>query len=493
MKRLTKLLFIFMLAFLCVQFGIQNANAHNHDTSSVTSDVYERIDDESFHFPMDIFNVNVMEGDGFLTFKYDDFSENLDRLILNNAMLHNSDEIMLTDSKTNQWGSVFNEEKVSLKDERSFSTYFSFIFSDIVGTWSPYTGGDGLVFTVQTFSNGAGSGGGSLGYSGIAPSIGIEFDTFPNNEHGDDGSNHHIAINKNGVTTSPLAIREIDKGSITNLHDDGKEHHAWIDYDGPNGVLEVRLSDNVTRPVAPLLRLELDSDDRLTNILDADLVYVGFTAATGGNYQKHRITSWYFTNKFAPIDIENNTYKQAPAGYDLDHKVLDDGTVELTITALDGDKADVPLTIASTNGAIVTPSETTTDSSGVATVILSSPNGSEITTTITVQDPGGVFPTEVITIPGRSAPPLPENIVANATRDQVTVKEVPVDTAVKVYNDNGDLLGAGQYTVENQGTVEIATSPYDLAAGEEIFVTFTEKDRIESVKVQSIALAESRS
>src|SRR5690606_15965659 len=61
----------------------------------------------------------------------------------------------------------------------------------------------------------------------------------------------------------------------------------------------------------------------------------------------------------------------------------------------------------------------------------------------------------------KSAPPLPENIVTNATRDRVTVQGVPVDAEVKVYNDNDVMIGSGSYTAADPGVVVISTLPYD--------------------------------
>src|SRR5262249_2203981 len=58
-------------------------------------------------------------------------------------------------------------------------------------------GGDGFVFVVQPVSSSIGSSGGGLGYAGITPSIGVEFDTYQNPQFSDPSSNH-VGIDVDG-------------------------------------------------------------------------------------------------------------------------------------------------------------------------------------------------------------------------------------------------------------------------------------------------------
>ena len=103
---------------------------------------------------------------------------------------------------------------------------------------------------MQTVNNTAGSLGGGLGYAGISPSLGIEFDTYHNS--GDDPNGNHVGINLNGntvsIATAPEAIR-FNNGSFWNV---------WVDYDGPSGQLEVRWSLGSPRPVNPMLSSVLE-------------------------------------------------------------------------------------------------------------------------------------------------------------------------------------------------------------------------------------------
>lgn len=74
-----------------------------------------------------------------------------------------------------QSGSAFLTSPFSLASNASFSSYFEFQFTN-----QGRGGADGIVFTVQTVSNTAGGGGGGIGYAGLAPSIGVEFDNWNN-------------------------------------------------------------------------------------------------------------------------------------------------------------------------------------------------------------------------------------------------------------------------------------------------------------------------
>lgn len=418
------------------------------------------------------------DSENYITFKYDEFYPSDDRLI-DNLDATISDIIRLTPAQTNKAGSVFNKERVSLQDDRSFSTYFTFELSAGGG----YSDGwaDGLVFTVQTQSNSAASIGGTLGYNGITPSVGVKFDTWRNGEHGDP-SNNHIAILKNGVIGSPLIVKAIDP-AVLNLK--GGTIHVWVDYDGPNGVIEVRLNKNsATRPEAAELSYTMAANERLTSILNSDRVYVGFTASTGGAYQNHDITSWYFTNKLDPIDIENVTYKQAPTAYTITPVTLEDGTVELTITPSGGDDdKQVALSIEGTDGAVIAPSAANTGEEGQAVAIAGSPDGDTLVTTITVTGPGGVASSREITIPGRTGAPIADNIAANATDGTIAVTGVPEGATVAVYDHEGNKLTSMAGVT---GGEVLLTGLGGLTATHSVAVTFEVAPKVESAQTSVV-------
>jgi hypothetical protein len=173
-----------------------------------------------------------------------------------------------------------------------FSAHFAFRISD------PINGGaDGLVFVLQSSPAGASAlanNGGGLGYAGMAPSLGIEFDTWDNGPAADAYSSNHVGININGsvasVTSAPVSSIE-----------DGVVRHVWVDYDGSQ--LEVRLSTAPVKPADAILTYSVD----LGAILGTGDAYVGFTSGTGWAGADHDILC-------APFEFEAGTPMSLQAG-----------------------------------------------------------------------------------------------------------------------------------------------------------------------------------
>jgi hypothetical protein len=193
--------------------------------------------------------------------------------------------LRLTAAVSLQQGGAFSTVAV---DARAFSTYFTFRLSDAGGGTSacdPGPGGDGLVFVVQrgaTIVPGSGAG---IGYSGIANSVGVEWDTWCNEILNDPDSNH-IGIDIDGNVDhgvgAPFAV------GVTPRFSDGNLWHAWIDYDGTT--LEVRTNQSGVRPEVPDLVRDID----IPAVLGQDVGFVGFTSGTGGAWANHDIVFWEY-------------------------------------------------------------------------------------------------------------------------------------------------------------------------------------------------------
>jgi hypothetical protein len=222
------------------------------------------------------------------------------------------DVLRVTPAIDGQSGSVFSTNKVSLASNASFSTYFQFRFTspDLNFCDSATTcGADGLVFVVQTQSNTAGGAGGGIGYDGIPNSIGIEFDSW-NNGGIDNSSSNHVGFNAGGSVAS-LNIIEITEADLNG----GDVWHSWVDYNGANNLLEVRLNRSGVRPAASFLSVVRNIADDLGE-LDA---FVGFTSGTGASHANHDVLTWILTDNYAPIDPpppipEPSTYALMIAG-----------------------------------------------------------------------------------------------------------------------------------------------------------------------------------
>lgn len=232
------------------------------------------------------------------TVTYSNFTaSNLGDFQLNEATASlnpNNNNVLRLTNNYGQAGSAFLKNPISLASDASFSTAFRF---EIHGSQSG--GADGLVFVVQTVSNTAGGGGGGIGYQGIANSLGIEFDTWNNGNGGNpetacDDDDNHVGINLNGSLCSDPRINVDSLGQM----DAGGFWYAWVDYDGFNQWLEVRVSRTDSRPADALLSKSVD----LLAVLGQTDAYVGFTSGTGGAMSVHDIVTWEFTGEFAPID-----------------------------------------------------------------------------------------------------------------------------------------------------------------------------------------------
>jgi len=201
------------------------------------------------------------------------------------------DRVLRLTNNLGQAGSAFLTNPFSLASDASFSSFFEFQFTD-----QQNTGADGIVFTVQTVANNAGGGGGGIGYQGLSPSIGVEFDNW-NNGAVDGFNGNHAGIdingNMNSVVRADVLPAQLDSGAIFN---------AWVDYNGVTDLLEVRLALNSTRPSAALMSHTVD----LVSLLGTTDAFIGFTSGTGAAGADHDIRRWVFDGQFNPITNPGN-------------------------------------------------------------------------------------------------------------------------------------------------------------------------------------------
>lgn len=219
---------------------------------------------------------------------YNDFSSTAG-LQLNGAAAKANDGtrdvLRLTPSDFNQSGSAFSTNAINLSNAYSFSTRFTFNIN------TPRNGGaDGIAFVIQPNSNDVGGLGGGIGYQGITNSLGIEFDTWFNGDFGDQNGNH-VGIDLGGSIVSVSSI------AAPFQLDGGTDLTAWVDYDGANKLLEVRLNNSAARPDAALLSYATD----LGSVIGNPAAFVGFTSGTGAATGNHDIVNWTFIDNYNPI------------------------------------------------------------------------------------------------------------------------------------------------------------------------------------------------
>ena len=185
------------------------------------------------------------------------------------------DRVRLTVSAISQVGALYTSEPQSVG--QGFDTTFQYAISPITG------GADGMAFVIQNDSATAlFSNGGQLGYHGMARSLVVEIDNYTNGNWADPAGQH---LSIHGLIGQPNSADELTASlgvvsvSVTGLHT------MRVRYDGTT--FEVYLDDLDN----PLMSVDLN----LSEYLEGDDAWVGFTGATGGLTQAHEVFSWSMT------------------------------------------------------------------------------------------------------------------------------------------------------------------------------------------------------
>lgn len=190
-----------------------------------------------------------------------------DFILGGSARILNEECIRLTPDVQFVSGSAWYEKAIDLSQPFEITVCLVLGENDDLGA-----DGIGFVFhpTRQTGYRGEG-----MGFAGLFPSLGIEFDTYQN-YHLADPAQDHVAINING---QPHHFASVDGPTAVPNLEDGNKHLLWINWDPVYQTLTVKL-DGKDRA-----NLELDI---VKNIFEGNsTVYWGVTAATGRktNYQ----------------------------------------------------------------------------------------------------------------------------------------------------------------------------------------------------------------
>ncbi|NTU53868.1 MAG: PEP-CTERM sorting domain-containing protein [Chlorobiaceae bacterium] len=209
---------------------------------------------------------------------YDDFSTT-SGLTLSGDAHKAGDVLRLTDAQAWSMGSAFGDAPQNIDN---FNASFSFQYS---GYGHEYGSADGIVFVIKSISSGEGVNGGSMGYRGIAHSIGVEFDNWYNPEYGDPANHdNHIGINTNGSVNS-IAIYNINPAEFNGTG----TWYGWVDYDG------ITLSASTNQSGIKPAEAMLSSVINIPEVVGSYTGLAGFTAATGAAYQNHDILSFQYT------------------------------------------------------------------------------------------------------------------------------------------------------------------------------------------------------
>ena len=380
----------------------------------------------------------------------------------NATLLASPDGIRLTPALGEKAGSAFWKSRMRLASDRSFSSYF--VISTSAPGGNEPKGADGIVFSLQTQSNLAGGTGGGLGYKGITPSIGVEFDTWQNDDVSDPNDNH-VGLDVGGSVAS-VATSTALPGQIQD-----NTWHVWVDYNGATQNLQVRMSATNNRPADPVLNTTRD----LSGDIGQD-VYVGFTAGTGGAWENHDVQTFYFASEYLPIDTTTTTYHQTPnnVAVSASSPTITVGTkTAITVTVRDILDRLVPnqnIALSTTLGTLSALSGTT-DANGQVSVELFTGSTIGVATVVARTDYGISSDTAVTVEPNSlavsaSSPTIP---VGTKTRITVTVRDIlqdkPVPGDTITFSTNLGTLSAlrGITDANGQVSVELTGSALGLA------------------------------
>lgn len=200
------------------------------------------------------------------------FTLNAQFILNGNATKIDEDCFELTQDFLEQSGSAWFEEKINLNQSFDVRMNLNFGCKDA-------NGADGIVFILQPISTSIGSAGSGIGYQGINPSIGIEFDTWQNPELNDPAYDH-IGIMVNGNSNHNNSLEGPTQASASSLNiEDCMDHSVRITWDVNEQILSVYFDCE--------LRLSTEIDLVNTVFGGDPSVFWGFSSATGGFSNKH--------------------------------------------------------------------------------------------------------------------------------------------------------------------------------------------------------------
>ncbi|WP_315819930.1 lectin-like domain-containing protein [Paraflavitalea speifideaquila] len=241
------------------------------------------------------------------------------------AFRENCNCYTLTNEQSTQSGSVWNKIKIDLTQS------FDYKFNINLGNRDA-DGADGMVFVLQNISLSIGSTGEGMGFGGVTPSIGIPIDTWQNGNQNDPAFDH-ISINRDGdvnhTSSNNLAGPVTALAGKDNI-EDGQWHTLRISWNAVTKSISAQI-DGVERVQATI--------DLVAQVFNNNpIVYWGFTAGTGGSYNRQR----FCTSLNPGFSLAPNQLTCFPASIQFHDNSLSFGTILNWYWDFgDGTKADV--------------------------------------------------------------------------------------------------------------------------------------------------------
>jgi gliding motility-associated-like protein len=210
------------------------------------------------------------------------FSADAQFFLNGDAIVLNDSCYQLTPAVNNSVGSIWNPDKINLN--QSFEVLVELYFG-----CKDFDGADGIVFGFQPLSTSIGQAGGGIGFLNVAPSLGIEMDTYQNTDFADPVFDH-IAIIRNGNLNHLLPdnlVGPVQASAVSPNIEDCKFHDLRVSWDAAARRLEVYFDC--------VLRLTYTGNIVQTIFGGNPEVFWGFTSATGGLNNVHQVCFRYTT------------------------------------------------------------------------------------------------------------------------------------------------------------------------------------------------------
>ncbi|HNL07353.1 MAG TPA: L-type lectin-domain containing protein, partial [Chitinophagales bacterium] len=203
------------------------------------------------------------------------FAQNMQ--VVGSAIQLDSHCYRLTPTQMFQIGAMWNPTPISLSQDFEVEVLANFDCFDADGA-------DGVVFTLQPMGTSAlGTTGEDMGFGFISPSFGVEFDTYQDFNK-DDPTFDHIAVVKNGDVahwSNNTLVQPIQASVLSANIEDCNDHLLKIEWDAATHTISVYFDC--------VLRVTYSNDIASTIFGGSDMVYWGFTAATGGFFSNQDI------------------------------------------------------------------------------------------------------------------------------------------------------------------------------------------------------------
>ena len=197
----------------------------------------------------------------------------------------------LTEAIEWQGGAVWYKTPIDLNESFEIEMDLMFGASD--------DGADGFVFILHPKLT-KGFEGEGMGFGGLKPSLGIEMDTYENH-HLRDASFDHIAVMRNGSVrhTSDLS-KPVQLHPLSGNVEDGTRYRVKIKWNPDVKKLNVYFDGHQ--------RINLSSDIVEDFFGGNSIVYWGFSAATGGSFNKQEVCLEKLD--FTTVDVFDNEAKE---------------------------------------------------------------------------------------------------------------------------------------------------------------------------------------